>query len=123
MLMDFNDSVRFAAVCDKDGEILWQSQRNGIKNLISLEDTKKTLKRALNAWQERTAITDKVGRGLYVIAAYEKIKRITIPLENNNLLFISVDNTPLNASKGKSYGHMVDMGKIMSIVDFVNSSS
>ncbi len=123
MLMDFNDSIRFAAVCDKDGEILWQSQRNGIKNIISLEDTKKTLKRALNAWQERSAITDKVGRGLYVIAAYEKIKRITIPLENNNLLFISVDNTSLNASKGKSYGHLVDMGKIMSIVDFVNSSS
>jgi hypothetical protein len=123
MLMDFNESIRFAAICDKDGEILWQSQRNGIKNIISLEDTKKTLKRALNAWQERSAITDKVGRGLYVIAAYEKIKRITNPLENNNLLFISVDNTSLNASKGKSYGHLVDMGKIMSIVDFVNSSS
>jgi len=123
MLMDFNDSIRFAAVCDKDGEILWQSQRNGIKNIIPLEDTKKTLKRALNAWQERSAITDKVGRGLYVIAAYEKIKRITIPLENNNLLFISVDNTPLNATKGKSYGHLIDMGKIMSIVDFVNSTS
>ncbi len=123
MLMDFNDSIRFAAVCDKEGEILWQSQRNGIKNIIPLEDTKKTLKRALNAWQERSAITDKVGRGLYVIAAYEKIKRITIPLENNHLLFISVDNAPLNASKGKSYGHLVDVGKIMSIVDFVNSSS
>ena len=120
--MDFNDSIRFAAVCDKDGEILWNSQRKGLKNIISLDDTKKTLKRAINAWQERSAITDKVGRGLYVIAAYEKIKRITIPLGNNNLLFISVDNTPLNTSKGKSYGHLVDMGKIMSIVDFVNSN-
>ena len=123
MLMDFNDSIRFAAVCDKDGEILWNSQRTGVKNLIPLADTKKTLKRAINAWQERATITDKVGRGLYVIAAYEKIKRITIPLGNNNLLFISVDNTPLNASKGKSYGHLIDMGKIMSIVDFVNSNS
>jgi hypothetical protein len=122
MLMDFNGDIRFAAVCDKDGEILWHSQRKGIKNLVSLDDTKKTLKRALNAWQERSTITDKVGRGLYVIAAYEKIKRITIPLGNNNLLFISVSNTPLNASKGKSYGHLVDMGKIMSIVDFVNSN-
>ena len=123
MLMDFNNSIRFAAVCDKDGEILWKSQRKGVKNIVPLVDTKKTLKRAINAWQERSDITDKVGRGLYVIAAYEKIKRITIPLGNNNLLFISVDNTPLNASKGKSYGHLVDMGKIMSIVDFVNSNS
>ncbi|PIW34455.1 MAG: hypothetical protein COW26_07170 [Nitrosopumilales archaeon CG15_BIG_FIL_POST_REV_8_21_14_020_33_23] len=121
--MDFNNSIRFAAVCDKDGEILWNSQRKGLKNIIPLNDTKKTLKRATNAWQERSDITDKVGRGLYVIASYEKIKRITIPLDNNNLLFMSVDNVPLNASKGKSYGHLVDMGKIMSIVDFVNSNS
>jgi hypothetical protein len=109
-------------VCDKDGEILWNSQRKGVKNIVPLDDTKKTLKRAINAWQERSAITDKVGRGLYVIAAYEKIKRITIPLGKNNLLFISVDNTSLNDSKAKSYGHLVDMGKIMSIVDFVNSN-
>jgi hypothetical protein len=122
MLMDFDGSIRFAAVCNKDGEILWNSQRKGLKNIIPLDDTKKTLRRAINAWQERSTITDKVGRGLYVIAAYEKIKRITIPLGSNNLLFISVDNTPLKASKGKSYGHLVDMGKIMSIVDFVNSN-
>jgi hypothetical protein len=120
MLMDFNESIRFAAVCNSQGEILWNSQRAGIKNLIPMADTKKTLQRAVNAWQERAKITDKVGRGLYVIAAYEKIKRITIPLADGNLLFISVGNTPLKTSKGKSYGHLVEMGKIMSIVDFVN---
>lgn len=123
MLMDFNESIRFAAVCNFNGEILWHSQRRGIKNLIPLADTKKTLLRAVNAWQERSKITDVVGRGLYVIAAYEKIKRITIPLDKGNLLFISVGNTPLKTSKGKSYGHLVEMGKIMSIVDFVNMNA
>ena len=123
MLMDFNTFIRFAAVCNPNGEILWHSQRTGIRNLIPLSDTKKTLLRAVNAWQERSKITDKVGRGLYVIAAYEKIKRITIPLDKGNLLFISVDNTPLKSSKGKSYGHLVEMGKIMSIVDFVNMNT
>lgn len=120
MLMDFNESIRFTAVCNSKGEILWNSQRAGIRNIIPLADTKKTLQRAVNAWQERSKVTDKVGRGLYVIAAYEKIKRITIPLENGHLLFISIGNTPLKSSKGKSYGHLVEMGKIMSIVDFVN---
>lgn len=122
MLMDFNESIRFAAVCDFKGEILWNSQRKGLKNIIPLADTKKTLQRSLNAWQERAQVTDKVGKGLYVIAAYEKIKRITIPLDKGNLLFISVDNTPLKDSKGKSYGHLVEMGKIMSIVDFINQN-
>ena len=122
MLMDFNSSIRFAAICDKTGTILWHSKRNGLKNIIPLEDTKTTLKRAINAWEERTKISDKVGRGMYVIAAYEKIKRITIPLDNSQLLFISIDNTPLKATKGKSYGHLVEMGRIMSIVDFVNEN-
>ena len=122
MLMDFNDSIRFAAICDSKGDILWNSQRAGIKNIIPMADTKKTLQRAIGAWQERSKVTDKVGRGLYVIAAYEKIKRITIPLDKGNLLFISVGNTPLKTSRGKSYGHLVEMGKIMSIVDFVNKN-
>ncbi|MFQ5781486.1 MAG: hypothetical protein ACE5GR_00355 [Nitrosopumilus sp.] len=123
MLMDFNSDIRFAAVCNKDGEILWNSKRNNVRNIVPLGDTKKTLQRAASAWNERSKITNLVGKGLYVIAAYEKIKRITIPLDNKHILFISIDNTPLRASNKKSYGHLVEMGKIMSIVDFVNSAT
>ncbi|QLH07936.1 hypothetical protein C5F50_05575 [Nitrosopumilus ureiphilus] len=121
--MDFNSDIRFAAVCDKQGEILWNSKRTGVKNMVPMEDTKKTLQRALGAWDERSKITDLVGKGIYVIAAYEKLKRITIPLDSKHILFISVDNVPLKDSKKKSYGHLVEMGKIMSIVDFVNSTN
>ena len=118
--MDFNDSIRFASICDQNGNIHWHSKRTNVRNIIPLEETKATLKRAISAWQERSKISDKIGRGMYTIAAYEKIKRITIPLDNNNLLFISLDNTPLKTGKGKSYGNLAEMGKIMSIVDFVN---
>jgi len=122
MLMDFDDSIRFALVCDKNGEILWNSQRKGIEFLVPIEDTKKALKRAINSWHERFDIMDKVGHGLYTITSYEKIKRITIPLDNDNLLFMSMDNTPLKDHKHKSYGHLADMGRIMSIVDYVESN-
>ncbi|WP_297592029.1 hypothetical protein [Nitrosopumilus sp.] len=121
MLMDFNSDIRFAAICDKNGEILWNSKRNNVKPLVPMADTKKTLQRAINAWEERSKIKNMVGEGLYVIAAYEKIKRITIPLDNRHILFLSVDNSPDKSSNKKSYGHLVEMGKIMSIVDFVKS--
>ena len=52
---------------------------------------------------------------------FEKIKRITLPIDAFHLLFISVDNTPLKKSKKKSYGRLVEMGKILSIVDFANT--
>jgi len=123
MLMDFNSDIRFAAVCNKSGEILWNSKRNNVKNMVPMADTKKTLQRAVSAWDERSKITGMVGKGLYVIAAYEKIKRITIPLDNTHILFISIDNFPSKSSNKKSYGHLVEMGKIMSIVDFVNSAN
>ena len=121
--MDFNSDIRFAAVCDKNGEILWNSKRTNVKALVPMADTKKTLQRAVNAWDERSKIASMVGNGLYVIAAYEKIKRITIPLDNKHILFISIDNSRSKSSKKKSYGHLVEMGKIISIVDFVNSAN
>jgi len=123
MLMDFNSDIRFAAICDKNGEILWNSKRNNVKPLVPMADTKKTLQRSLSAWDERAKISKLVGRGMYTIAAYEKIKRITIPLSDKHVLFISVDNAPINASNKKSYGHLVEIGKIMSIVDFVNAAN
>ena len=121
--MDFNSDIRFTAICDKNGEILWNSTRSNIKPLVPMADTKKTLQRALGAWDERAKISKLVGRGMYTIAAYEKIKRITIPLNDKHVLFISVDNTPLKSSNKKSYGHLVDIGKIMSIIDFVDATN
>ena len=115
MLMDFNKDVRFAAVCDTDGQILWHSQRDDVKNLIPLAETKNTVKRAAISWESRNGLESQTGRGMYAIASYAKIKRITIPLDEDNLLFISLDNTP---TKEGSYGKLADMGKIMSIVDF-----
>lgn len=120
MLMDFNKLIRFAAVADRNGEILWHSQRTGIKNLIPMSDTKKTIKRAAEAWDARREVVKQAGRGLYALAAYEKIKRITIPLDEDHILFISTDNQPKH--KGE-YGVLAGMGTIMSIVDFVNSST
>lgn len=121
LLMDFNDSIRFAAVCNTDGDIVWNSQRKGMKNIVPLDETKQTIMRVIDAWAQNANLENYVGSGLYSIASYEKIKRITVPLADGNLLFISVNNPPTKNSKTKSYGQIADMGKILSIVDFIKS--
>lgn len=121
MLMDFNDSIRFAAICNTNGDIVWSSQREGIKNIVPLDETKQTMMRAIEAWTQSTNLKSHVGSGLYSVTSYEKIKRITVPLDDGNILFISVNNSPIKNSKTKSYGQIADMGKILSIVDFVKS--
>ncbi len=120
MLMDFSPLIRFSAVCSKDGEIEWSSQRDDVANIIPIEKTKASIIRAVESWKARDELSENgTGRGMYTITAYEKIKRITIPLDDDHILFISTDNTP----KGdKDYGRLVGMGDIMSIVDFINKN-
>ncbi len=120
MLMEFNPLVRFTAICSKDGEIKWSSQRDNVTNIIPLEDTKESMKRAAESWKAREKLSKNgTGRGMYTITAYEKIKRITIPLDDDHILFISTDNSP---KKEGDYGRLVGMGDIMSIVDFINKN-
>jgi len=102
---------------------LWNSQRTGLKNIVPVSETKQTILRALHAWRDNAGVKKNIGSGLYSIASYEKIKRITVPLDNGRLLFCSVDNEPLKTAinRRKSYGHLANMGKILSIVDFIKS--
>jgi hypothetical protein len=123
MIMDFNSSIRLAVISDTSGEILWNAKRKDTKLKIPLAETKKALRREASDWVERCKMEDRnnIGRAMYNISSFEKIKRISIPIDAFHLLFISVDNEPLTKSKTKSYGKLVEMGKIMSIVDFVNT--
>ena len=123
MIMDFNGSIRLAVISDTSGEILWNAKRKDTKLKIPLAETKKALRREASDWVERCKLEDRnnIGRAMYNISSFEKIKRISLPIDAFHLLFISVDNEPLTKSKTKSYGKLVEMGKIMSIVDFVNT--
>jgi hypothetical protein len=123
MLMDFNESVRFAAVSDASGQLLWNSQRNGVSNIVPIEKTKATMSRSRSEWDNYASISEHVGNGLYSITSYSKIKRISIPLSDGKMLFISVNNKPMKNAKNTSYGHLVQMGEVLSIVEFVESQN
>lgn len=123
MLMDFDGSVEFAAISDIAGEILWNSSRSNLKLKVPLAETKKILKRESVDWVDRCKSEDRLGlgRSLYHITSFQKIKQVTIPVDAFHLLYIVVNNEPMTKSKTKSYGKLVEMGKILSIVDFVNT--
>jgi len=123
MLMDFDGSVEFAVISDTTGEILWNSSRSNLKLKVPLAETKKILKRESSDWIDRCKAEDRLGlgRALYHITSFQKIKQVTIPVDAFHLLYIVVNNEPMAKSKMKSYGRLVEMGKIMSIVDFVNT--
>jgi len=91
MLLEANKNVRYACICDGEGKILWNSRRNDIQNMITLQDTRDSIKKACKNWMERDKLSDKIGKGRYAIVDYEKLKRITVPLKNNHLLYMHVE--------------------------------
>jgi len=111
MILEANKNVRYACICDDEGKIIWNSRRNDIQSLMTLEDTKASLKRACENWKDRDKLSAKIGRGRYAIVDYEKLKRITVPLSNNHLLYVHVEgNKP-------EY-----IGDIMKIVSYVQKN-
>jgi hypothetical protein len=46
---------------------------------------------AVNAWKSRSHLAPKIGRGKYVLAEYEKIKRITMPLGEKHLVYVTTE--------------------------------
>jgi hypothetical protein len=89
-VMDSDVNIRHSIVADMDGNIITENHREGITNYLSADETAASLKRAARSWEARKQLKPKIGNGLYAVAAFEKITRITFPLGENNLLFVSM---------------------------------
>ncbi len=111
MILGEIPSSRVAIICDHDGNILWNSIRDNTASYLTMDETKESLKRSIESWQERDKFSAKIGNGKYAIVAYDKIKRITIPLPNDHLLFVSLE--------GEEFGNVQN---IVTIVNWVNSN-
>ena len=90
-VMDIDTKIRFAGICDESGEIKYGGQREGVEDMLSSEETRKSNLQALARWGLRNSLSSKIGRGKYAMAEYEKIKRITIPLDDDHLLLITTE--------------------------------
>ncbi len=108
IVLEANQYARYAAVCDREGKILWDNNRNNVEHLLTEEETNESLKRAVDSWQARDKLAAKIGKGRFAVVGYDNLIRITIPLKNERLLLVTVD--------GKQPHYM---GDVLSIIDFV----
>ena len=90
-IVNIDPNIRLVTICDVEGKMMYSRHRQGVKNLLSSEESKESLEMAMTAWKIRTKLAPKIGKGKYVLAEYEKIKRITIPLGDNHLLYITTE--------------------------------
>jgi hypothetical protein len=92
---------------------MYSDQREGMTNLLTREESKKSLELAVNSWKIRTKLAPKIGKGKYVLAEYEKIKRITMPLSDNHLLYVTTEPEADNMSIIRNIEEMVKRKKLL----------
>jgi hypothetical protein len=90
-IVNINPNIRLVTICDAEGKMMYSRHHQGVKNLLSPEESKESLEMAMTAWKIRTKLAPKIGKGKYVLAEYEKIKRITMPFGDDLLLYVTTE--------------------------------
>jgi hypothetical protein len=90
-IMNIDPNIRLVTISDISGKIKYSDHRHGVENILTPEESKKSLQLAINAWKIRSELAPKIGKGKYVLAEYEKIKRITMPLSDSHLIYITTE--------------------------------
>ena len=92
-IIQSNNTIRFTAICGNFGTITEKLQREDVSLLLSEKDTEKLVGEAIHSWQTRRKFAQKIGEGQYAMAVYGKIIRLTIPLNEGQILLVTLDNT------------------------------
>ena len=90
-IINIDPDIRLVTICDTNGKIMYSRHRQGVKNLLNDDESKQSLELAMNSWKIRSKLAPRIGKGKYVLAEYEKIKRITMPFGNDLLLYVTTE--------------------------------
>jgi hypothetical protein len=94
LILNLDESIRFVGIATLSGAILATKYRANLMPLLTKEETASSIKDSVWRIESRRDVEEKLGKTLYVIATYEKVKRATIPVgkEGQSILIISFDS-------------------------------
>ena len=95
--MSIDTTIRYAAIQNKNGEKICGGFRDKVNPILSNDELKMMHYYASQRWQTRKNIEHKLGNTKYAMAEYDKLKRITFPIDEKYMLLLttetSVDHT------------------------------
>ncbi|MGY5140817.1 MAG: DUF6659 family protein [Candidatus Nitrosopumilus sp. Bin_571-38] len=90
-IMSLDPKIRFVTIIDYEGRPLFGGQKEGVTDYLSPSFQKDSLRHAMDAWKLRDKFSDFIGKGKYAMAEYEKLKRITFPLKDKKLIYLTAE--------------------------------
>jgi hypothetical protein len=92
-IVELDGSIRFAAIANNMGKLVAAKFKPGVKALLSKEEIEDNIIKAVLRMKTREDYEQKLGKTIYTFALYDKVKRASIALdqENYSLLMVSFD--------------------------------
>jgi len=90
-ILDVDPKIRFATVFDEWSAKLGGGMREGVENLLSERASQEFVNLATIDWKSRKDMVKWLGKTKYTLAEYDKVKRFSFYLGDDNLLLISTE--------------------------------
>ncbi len=92
-LLALDSGIRFVGVASKDAELVACVYRKDVVPLLTPEETGISIFGAIFRTQTRSVLERKLGRTVYSVTVYKKVKRATIPIYDTEgqTLLVSFD--------------------------------
>ena len=93
-IIDLDKTIRFAGITNMRRTIVSAKYRAGLVPLLTQEETIESVEHSVLRMSTRRLMEPKLGKTLYSIAFYEKVKRAVIPIgkDGDFILVVSFDN-------------------------------
>src|SRR5919108_5886606 len=92
-ILGLDGSIRFAGIANSMGKLLAAKFRPGVEALLTRQEIEDNIIKAVLRMKTREDYEQKLGKTIYTFALYDKVKRASIALyeENYSLLTVSFD--------------------------------
>ncbi len=81
-IIESDNTIRFVGISDKMGSHIISRYRRGLIPLLTPEETERLALESVLRMNTRKDFESKLGKPIYSFTIYQKVKRVTIALEN-----------------------------------------
>jgi hypothetical protein len=93
-IIDLDKTIRFAGITNMRTTIIYAKYRTGLVPLLKQQETIESVEHSVLRMSTRMLMEAKLGKILYSITFYERVKRAILPIgkDNDFVLIVSFDN-------------------------------
>jgi hypothetical protein len=93
-IIDLDKTIRFAGITNMRETMIFAKYRTGLVPLLTQQETIESVEHSVLRMSTRMLMEAKLGKILYSITFYERVKRAILPIgkDNDFVLMVSFDN-------------------------------